>query len=382
MPTVGWIREGDVDAFYEGTERFPHPSTCREPTFYCPFCESSFPSQPELHSHLYSEHLVERPLILLRGVEPTENRVIRTQLQESDVAIANAHIVKVSVNGAMSRQVSLTDIPEILAKQKQAEVTLELVNNSQPNAAPVTSKYNFSFRVADLDALKNVEKAFVEVLVSAAISLESIDKFTADKRAQGLGNEYASGLAKYCLGILIKERPDGERLTTSFSRYREHYGAALDLLKDFQRPLARLITSIIRFSMNDFNTDRKRTGYWELDLVNELLVDPSSKDLPPNHSEAKRHPVCPIDHGAGRVLELAARLVEQSRWSPILDDGCRALARSDVLDASDHQKVFAIWAAAAWRLGATQSALEPLKQIAEVYPFKRWAAEYLEKESL
>ncbi len=381
MPTVGWIREGDVDAFYEGTEQFPHPSTCREPTFSCPFCVSNFQTPFELCAHICSEHHVKRPLILLQGGEPTGNRVVRTQLQESDVAIVNTDFAKVSVNGSISRQVPMKDLPEILAKEKQAEVTLELVNNSQPNAAPVTSKYNFSFRVADLDALKNVEKAFVEVLVSAAISRDSIGKFIDDRRAQGLGKEYASGLAKYCLGILIKERPDGEMLTTPFSQYREHYGVALDVLKDFQRPLARLITSIIRFSMNDFNANRQRTGYWKLDLANELLVNPGSIELLPNHSEAKRHPVCPIDHGAERMLELASHLVGQLRWSPILDDECRALAHSDVLDVSDHQKVFAIWAAAAWRLGETQSALEPLEQIAEVYPFNRWAEEYLKKAS-
>jgi hypothetical protein len=79
------------------------------------------------------------------------------------------------------------------------------------------------------------------------------------------------------------------------------------------------------------------------------------------------------------MLELASHLVGQPRWSPILDDECRTLARTDVLDTSDNQKALAVWAAVAWRLGAKQSALEPLTQIAEVYPFSRWAREYLEK---
>jgi hypothetical protein len=382
MPTVGWIREGDLDAFYEGIERVPDPAPHKARTFACPFCPSILTTQLDLHDHVYARHRVERPVIMLPGGEPTGNDVIRAPLHESDVMLTNTSFARVSVDGAMSRQVSPKELPEILAKTKHAEVKLELVNDVQRNAVPVTSKYKISFRVADLDALRSVEKAFVEVLVSAAISRESIGRFLADKRAQGAGNEYASGLANYCLGILIKERPDGERLTTPLSRYREHYGSALEILKDFDRPLAHLIASIIRFSMNDFERGRERTGYWELDLTNELLVDPSSENLPPSQGHSKRRPVCPVDHGTGRMLELASHLVGQPRWSPILDDECRALARSDVLDASDHQKAFAIWAAVAWRLGATQSALEPLSQIAEVYPFSRWAREYLEKEPM
>ena len=86
--------------------------------------------------------------------------------------------------------------------------------------------------------------------------------FLDDPRTQGSGKEYASGLAEYCLGILIKERPEGENLTTPFKRHRECYGRALYILKDFPRPLANLIASIIRFSLNNFENGGEPTGYW------------------------------------------------------------------------------------------------------------------------
>jgi hypothetical protein len=44
----------------------------------------------------------------------------------------------------------------------------------------------------------------------------------------------------------------------------------------------------------------------------------------------------------------------------------------------DTQKGLAIWAAIAWRLGARESAVEPLRQIAATYPFRTWAEPYLE----
>lgn len=381
MPTVGWIREGDLDAFYEGTERTPDPSPQKEPNFSCPFCGMLFPNQSEFHDHVYTKHRVERPFIMLRGQEPSAHAVLRSPLAMSEIALANTSHAKVCLDGAGPQKVSIDKLTELISETSQAEITLELVNASEQKATPVVTQYGFSFRVAEKADLKRVEQAFTEILVSEAITRNSIGAFLSDKRTQGLGKEYASSLADYCLGILIKERPEGENLTTPFSRHRELYGRALDVLKDFPRPLAYLITSIIRFSLNNFEDSGMRTGYWELDLATGLLSNPASASLQRPLENATRRPVCPVDHGTGRMLELANHLAAQPRWSPILDDECRVLAHSDLLDATDHQKAFAIWAASAWRLGSKDSALEPLTQIAEIYPFSRWASKYLEQAS-
>ena len=381
MPTVGWIREADLDAFYEITEYIPDPSPTRETTYACPFCNSIFSVQSNLHDHVYQRHRVERPLIILKGVEPPAHAIVRVPIDPADIALANASFARLSIDGTGSRQVALAALSETLAEIRQAEIKLELINDTQQNAAPVISCYTMSFRVADHEQLKHVEEVFTETLVSSAISRDAIGRFLSNESSQGAGREYASGLADYCLGILIKERPEGENLTTPYSRYRELFGQALEILKEFQRPLAHLITDIIRFSMNDFETGRKKTGYWELDLATILLSNPSSLSLPTNRETVDRRPVCPVDHGTGWLLELTSHLLTQPRWSPILDDDCRALAHSDVLDASDHQKAFAIWAAFAWRLGAKHAAHQPLMQIAGVYPFSQWAGEYLENVS-
>ena len=381
MPTFGWIREGDQEAFYAGTERTPDPSLAKEPSFSCPFCSSVFPHQSEFNEHVYAKHRVERPFILLRGQEPSAHSVLRSPLALSEIAVANTSHAKVCLDGTLPEKLSTGTLKEMIAKTSQAELKLELVNVTEQRAAPVVTHYGISFRIAEKAELKRVEEAFREILVSEAITRNSIGSFLADKRTQGPGREYASGLADYCLCILIKERPDGEILTTPFSRYRELYGRALDILKDFPRPLARLITSIIRFSLNNFDNGGEHTGFWELDLAIELLSNPSSARLARPHESVTRRPVCPIDHGTGRMLELSKHLTAQPRWSPILDDECRTLAQSDLLDVTDHQKALAIWAASAWRLGSSDSALEPLTQIAEIYPFSRWASKYLEQVS-
>jgi hypothetical protein len=379
--TFGWRLEGDLDALYEGTERIPDPGPPKKPSFSCPFCTSLFPNQSEFYNHIYAKHRVERPFIMLRGREPSGHAVLRSPLVLSEIAIANTSHAKVCLDGAEPEQVSKDKLKELIAETSQAELKVKLVNTTEQRTATVVTQYGFSFRIAAKSNLKEVEEAFREILVSEAITRNSIGSFLADDRTKGSGQEYASGLADYCLGILIKERPEGESLTTPFSRHRELYGRALDILKDFPRPLAKLITCIIRFSLNNFENDGKRIGYWELDLATELLSNPSSASLTRPLESATRRPVCPIDHGTGRMLELANHLAAQQRWSPILDDECRALAHSDLLDANDHQKAFAMWAASAWRLGSTENALEPLTQIAEIYPFSRWASKYLEQVS-
>jgi hypothetical protein len=379
--TLGWILEGDLDAFYEGTERTPDPGSPKEPSFSCPFCASIFSNQSEFHNHIYAKHRVERPFIMLCGREPSEHAVLRSSLVLSEISVANTSHAIVYLDGAGPEQVSTDKLKKLIAETSQAELKVELVNATEQRAATVVTQYSLSFRIAAKSKLQEVEKAFREILVSELITRNSIGLFLGDERTQGPGKEYASGLANYCLGILIKERPESERLTTSFSRHRELYGRAVDILKDFPRPLAKLISSIIRFSLNNFENMGERTGYWELDLANELLSNPSSASLARPLESATRRSVCPIDHGTGRVLELANYLAAQPRWSPILDDECETLARSELLDVTDHQKAFAIWAATAWRLGATESALEPLTQIAEIYPFSRWASKYLEQAS-
>jgi hypothetical protein len=254
-----------------------------------------------------------------------------------------------------------------------------LSNASQVRATPVVTQYDLSFKIADASTLKDVEIAFSERIMSSTLARSSIEGFLNDFRCEGPGKDYADGLANFTLGVLLKERPSSEHLTTPFARYRESYGAALRVLADLERPFARLIANVIRFALNDFSWASATTGYWELDLASQLLKYPEMKLLLPAPGiENARRKVCPVDHGTGQILDLAVRMFQEDRWSPILSDACRQIAKSDVLDAMDRQKAHAIWAISSWRLGAREQAIEPLRQIATTYPFRTWAEPYLE----
>ena len=378
MATFGWVREDGMDAFFEGTDRVPDPGPAPEPTFSCPFCKVVVGDRRALQDHVSDRHRVERPIILLRGSEPSQQKVIRFPLRKAEIVTANVMSALVGIDGMPFQTIAWSRLAEQVSGLRQAEVSLILFNNSQVNSAPVTTSYKLSIRIAETRELKEVERAFDEVIMSAPISRASIGRFLADPRSKGAGSEYAAGLADYSLGVLIKERPEAEMLTTPFARYRELYGSAVQRLTDFDRPLARLVGDVIRFAMNDFSRTTTETGFWELDIANGLLKDPSQDIGSPFDEDAVRRPVCPIDHATSRILNLAGRMSNQIRWSPILDGECREIASSELLDASDRQKALAIWAVAAWRLNAKQSSIEPLRQISATYPFSTWAEPYLE----
>lgn len=149
MPTVGWIREGDLDAFFEGTERTPDPRPPREPGYSCPFCTAHFPSQSEFQDHVYAKHSVERPFILLRGQEPSAHAVLRSQLAPAEIAVANTSHAKVCLDGAFPQNLSTDALREMIAKTSQSELKLELVNATEQTAAPVVTHYGLSFRIAE-----------------------------------------------------------------------------------------------------------------------------------------------------------------------------------------------------------------------------------------
>ena len=378
MATFGWVREDGMDAFFEGTDRVPDPGPAPEPTFSCPFCKAVLVSRHSLQNHVADRHNVDRPVILLGGREPSRDITLRVALGHAQIVTANVTSARVRVDGMQYETVPLNSLAAQLSHFRRAEVSLILTNNSQKNAAPATTTYKISFRVAEVNELKLVEKAFDEIIMCEPISLASIGRFIAETRSLGPGCEYADGLANYSLGVLKKERPETEMLTTPFGRYRELYGSALQVLRDFDRPLARLVGDVIRFASNDFSSATSQTGFWELDIANALLKDPLQDIQPTLDEKAARRSVCPVDNATSGLLNLAWRMSKEIRWNPTHDRECREMAKMDLLDAGDRQKTLALWAATAWRLGARQNAIEPLRQISATYPFSTWAESYLE----
>jgi hypothetical protein len=283
------------------------------------------------------------------------------------------------VDGEIVKLPSPTEIGRRLAALNWATVEVTLINAAERVAAPVTSTYRMSIRAADAKTLQGVERAFTQWITDQNLSRETIRMFLGDRRCQGNGADYADGLANYAMGVLVKERPEGQDLSSPLARYRELFGASLDNLSSYERPFAKLLCSIIQFALNIISNSVQETGFADLDLASAMLKGPNQKLAMTSGlaTERRRH-ACPIDHGTGRILDLATRLARQDRWGPILSEECRQIAESDTLDVMDRQKALALWAATAWRLNAFDNAHAPLAQLSATYPFSTWANACLE----
>jgi hypothetical protein len=299
----------------------------------------------------------------------------------SDFALANVTAAAVEIDGAIHADLGAAALAGKLARLRQGTATISLSNATEASAAPVSTSYRLSFRIADAGTLQAVEHAFQQSLVVRGLSVAAVSDFLADKRCKGAGSDYADGLAKYAMGVLIKERPAGETITSPLARYRELFGSSIESLAPRRRPLAHLLCCIMRFAMNDLSIEASETGFGELDLARAMLKGP--RHAPPTALPApgSRRTICPIDHGTARIIDLAVSLSREERWGPVLSEACRQVAEADSLDLMDREKALALWAVTAWRLGAFAEATGPLARLSATYPFSTWAAACLEEVS-
>ena len=294
-----------------GTGHAP-PAIAPSPHFSCPFCTHYADQINDLQDHISDTHPIDRPCLLLNGQEcQTDSIVRRGSVFES----VNATSGTISMDGTQQRVIKSAAVGAYLSGLQQATVIVTLTNAKQVRAAPVTSSYRLEFRIADASVLQEVEAAFLKHIVEQPLSMDTVRDFLDDPHCKGPGADYADGLAKYVTGLLVKERPDGQRLTSPLERYRELFGLSLQSLSPLSRPLSTLVCAVIRFALNDTSGVANDTGFLELDIAARMLMGPSHRPIAiPNSADVNsisRRRVCPIDHATGRVLDLAVRMARQ-----------------------------------------------------------------------
>lgn len=374
MPTFDWVREGDQDRYLEAMEQVPDPTGPLAPSYLCPICGQVFARSSGLQAHVVDNHQITPPVMVVEGREPMADHVVRHRLKPKDVVVANATSIAVMIDRSPWASIAAGQLGAHLTGIDLATVRIRLVNGAVRGTEPVERTYSLSFRIAGPATLRAVDAAFRAHLTSGDIDRATVADFLADARCQGLGRDYADGLAEYVLGLIVKEQPFGEALVSPLARYRSLFGASLLKLEQHARPSAQLLCSIMRFSLNDFSRGATTTGYAELDAATAMLQGPKGHipGTPPVTPDTPKLPY-PVDHGTSRILALAARLSRETRWGPVLRDECSHAADMPSLDVGDRDKVLALWALTAWRLGANDDAAAPLARIAGVYPFASWA---------
>lgn len=384
MPTVGWILEKDTDAFFAATVVIPGPGGPLPPRYSCPFCSDSFSQSPQLQEHLETAHVGHRPFMTLWGAEPKSVETIRQSVSPDNVGLFHATHFLLSSDGLAFSNINTKDLRKALNHAANSRLWLRLENSFDAKAQPVHTQYDLTFQVYEPSTLTEVDRLFVEHLGKDNVHMDDVHEFI--QHSQPLSApEYAAALAEYVVGILIKDADPSTGVSVADRDYRARLNGSLRILDQYDRPLCRLICSLIRFSGNDFEAARmEATGFDLLDAANALIapIAKGSGDFRPPESvgdDSQKVSVCPIDNGSDMVMRQADRLASLSRWSPDLQQQLEAIADMPDLDPLDREKIWALWAQAASRLGKVESSRHPLRMLAGNYCFGHWADEKLQE---
>lgn len=376
---VASYREDLLTAYYEGTQGVLPEA--RPPLHCCPFCGEDFDDRNALTLHLSSIHRGERPILRIGGREPETRGTIRHALRDDDIEVVNCTSVRIRKSGIELPHRTPDSVRGPLLGETDTVLEVDLINEFDSSADPVTESYRLTLRIPDNAALDAVDRDFVEVLALDAPHLSDVDRFLGRRSTRGAVREYADALASYVRGVLVKDGAGGA--TLPFSEAHDLYGRALETLAEFRRPLSRVICGLVRLASNDFSEAEEATGFRRLDRCHAVLAPVagfdhkalSDREAGLDGAAGKIVALCPIDRTLDSVLDLAER-IGTPRIS--LED-YRTAVEHPRLTPRDRTKLYALYALAVLRSDAVMEAREPLRQLRNEYPFGAWASRELDR---
>jgi hypothetical protein len=312
--------------------------------------------------------------------------MIRTSVRAESIHLFNVTGVDASDDGGRSfTSVGSEELSRMISAARSGRLLLRLENCFEPKAIPATQTYDLTFRVYDEAQLAAVDRCFFGKLARPDPTIAIVDEFLEEAAREG-ATDYSSALGDYVLGVLVKDGDPASGVRPGLRDYRRKLNAALRTLGSFERPLARLVSALIRFSSNDFS-DIYRTGLDALDHANDCLrpltgfgADDASPAAPfSDLHKGDRVGATPLDNGCDSVMRWADRLSGLSRWGNGVEDSLRAETGAPSCDPLDRAKLCALWASAAMRLGKAEVAREPLRHLTGNDCFGRWAEVLLEE---
>lgn len=385
MPTVGWIQETAIDRYWErgeiGTQFSALERHC------CPYCTREFQSTGELGAHISVEHPVERPLMFLNGREALSEQTIRMPLRSSDIEFANVVSLRVSRNGGQVEIWAPSRLKRHLMSRDPAHYAITLTNKDPGDTRkPVDASYVVRIKVADETQVASVDENFIRILAIDDVRMSDIRRFAEACARFRDADEYASALAVYATGVLIKDQIESTGVTRPFSEYKEKMQQALDVLRAYARPVPAAICAAIRLNLNDFGTPPIPCGVEGLDRTNEFFwrVGRGGPDQHPERFVAKagtgKRPLCPVDRATYELLHTYGQVATRLATGRPFDDLERGYS-SGLLADYDRRKFNALFAAASLCTGKKMDALPLLKDLANDPVFGSWAEQRLKRES-
>jgi hypothetical protein len=208
--------------------------------YTCAICGGQWDDPDNLLRHRFEVHAAPRPVLIVRGQElgATPYRITREASASDFIA---HHATGATVNGEPVQPIRLG---QVLAGRAQDRVKVELANDTAKAA------FEILYSVSTPEDCEGVEQCFTAMVKLNRLDPRAVEGLIANASPFKTARTYLDGVCAYLFGVLARERFPALQL--SFDSYREKFELASATLVDFERPLARLIRSLVSFHLNHF----------------------------------------------------------------------------------------------------------------------------------
>ena len=378
MPTVGWIREGDIERFWKGQpERLPMAPL----VFKCPRCGESFQEVRALHEHIRLTHPLELPQLYIFGRPVLKESVLRLPMEAEDVKLLQCTECEIQVDGGSWQRLSPERFVTEFIKVSNSSWNIRLLNERSLDSAVTQEKYHIRFRIPDPAVLDDIDEHFLKALVIDEITHSNLETFHKNLPSDAPAREYAGGLGDLVLGILLKERSSIPRSPMGFDAFEVKMKSSLDVLKPFDRPVALAACGCVRFNLNDFQDYGVATAVevdkglrFFRDIAMEYQVAVAEGGDRQIVQDGNQCAICPVDHLTHRLLSACSQLVDGNSISPEDLESLRQIKRGMLpVSQQDRVKIDVICAEGYLRIDREKDAMQHLQDIQFDPTFKDWS---------
>lgn len=386
MPTVGWIQETAIDRYWEqGDLGRQVPSKPR--VYHCPYCDRHFAATSDLAIHISVDHPIERPLLIIGNRLACSEQTIRSPITPDQIVLTHVKQILVSHDGESQQDWSLQQLKERICHLRTAHYVITLINFGPDHQRQVKATYVVKTKIANPEELSVIDENFVRVLAIDNPKMSDVRRFSDACADYPDSAEYASALADYVMGVLLKDQNKDTGVSLPLSSYKKKMQHALDTLRDYERPIANAISAAIKFNLNDFRSPSTSCRAYLLDSANMFFSSVAHgnqfeiEDAYPicNSGAAIELPACPVDRDSFNLLSQFRKLSGKQINANFLAD-LAASSMSSMLSDYDLSKLRVISAKTAVLLDDRKMAIPILEELANDPIFGVWAESVLNQE--
>lgn len=381
MPTVGWIQESALDRVLEARAR-PTRAFVPRIEFRCSWCQRAFATHEDLCIHTSQRHPLELPTLHLKGEPILRDHVVRTRLETPDVQLVQCTHCELQVDGGEWRSIEPDEFRKRFTSCSDAHWNIRLINDHTGRGAGVSDTYRIRFSVPDPETLDSIDDLFCRMLAIDEPGHGDLAAFDAALPTGTSAREYGAALGDYAVGVLLKEKRTALRSEPELKEASSRMRVAFETLRLFDRPLAQVVSGVVRFNLNDFRTARP-TASAELDAGIRFFRQITGAEPADEHTGtvdvgpfvSPRAAICPIDTVSFQLLTVCERVTSGDIWLAHVV-GLEKACASEPLNEYDASKLHALCAYGFLKIGQLVNARPHLRAIR----FNPWMQSWVQRQ--